>query len=183
MRHHTYSLVVAAGLALAACGKGGDVAPDATRAVPASPPPATAPALAASLADGIAFANPDYPGFVARTEGISQPEPFGRWTDGPKAVIEFKEPLPLKFELVLQGAAYGPNIGQQVKVSIGAVTQELSFASDPGQEAQTHRLSFSLEQPANRIEFTIPRPTRPPNGDARALGIALVELKIEAAPK
>jgi phosphoglycerol transferase len=167
-------------MALVACGERTEVAPKSA-ATPA--PVAVTPAQPASLADGIVFSKATLPDFVAKTEGIAQAEPFGRWTDGAKAVVEFKEPLPRKFDLVVEAAAFGPNAGQPVKVTIGAVTQDLVFANDMPKGTETKRLAFSLDQPANRIELAIPRPTRPPGNDVRELGIALVSLKIDAAGK
>lgn len=188
MNRHAYLFLVIAGFALASCSERSNVATSPKSAVPSAAAPAPAPAPAApsyraSLEEGISFAKPGYPDFVARTEGISQTEPFGRWTDGPKAVIVFKDPLPKKFELVVKGAAYGPNIDQPVKVAVGGVTQEIVFNSDMNKDAQTRHLSINLDQPADRIEFLIPQPTQPANGDVRKLGIALVELKIEPAAK
>ena len=177
MRHYLHPWVVAAVLTVAACGDRADVASGPKPAAPAA-----APASAAELAEGITFAKARYPDFVAKTTGVSQPEPFGRWTDGPKAEIEFKAPLPKKFELLVQGAAFGPNIGAPIRVTIGTVTQEISFPADLTQEPQTRRVPFNLGEPASRIAFAIPQPTRPTNGDLRALGIALVSLKIETAP-
>ena len=184
---HLLVIVIVAGLTLASCGERSDVASSSKSAPPAaSPAPAAAPASAAAppyhatLEEGIAFAKPGYPDFVAKTEGISILEPFGHWTDGPIAAIEFKEPLPKKFDLVLQGAAFGPNIDQPIKITIGSASKDVTFDADLNKGPQTRRLAFSLDAPANRIEFLIPHPTQPSNGDLRGLGIALVALKIEA---
>jgi hypothetical protein len=181
VKRHAYLLVVVAGLALASCGDRSDVASKAKYAP--APAAAPVPAYQATLAEGIAFAKPGYPEFVAKTEGISIAEPFGRWTDGPKPAIEFKEPLPLKFDLVLQGAAYGPNVDQPVKITIGSVAKDVTFDADMTKGPQIRRLSFNLDKPANRIEFLVPNPTQPSNGDLRKLGIALVDLKIETPAK
>jgi phosphoglycerol transferase len=173
-------------LLVTACSeRGASVASKAPPAPAASaPPPAAAPtAYRATLQDGIDFSKSGYPEFVAKAEGISHTEAFGRWTDGPRTVITFKEPLPRKFDLTIKGAAYGPNINQPVKVTIGSVTQDLSFNSDLNVEPQSKRLTFNLDQPADRIELLIPQPSQPPNGDVRKLGIALVELKIDPAAK
>jgi phosphoglycerol transferase len=172
-----YVLALAlASIALASCGqRQGPASTSSTEAAAAS--------YHATLDEGIAFTKPGYPDFVAKTEGIGIAEPFGHWTDGPVAAIEFKEPLPKKFDLVLTGAAFGPNVDQPVKVTIGAASQDVTFDGDVGKGAQTRRLPFSLEQPASRIEFHIPHPTQPSNGDVRKLGIALVGLKIEAPAK
>jgi len=191
LNRFAWLFLIVAGFGLGACSERSNVATSPKTTGP-SVAPTTAPSVAptpavpsyrASLEEGIAFAKPGYPEFVARAEGISQTEPFGRWTDGPKAVIVFKDPLPKKFELVVTGAAYGPNVGQPVKVNIGGVTQEIMFNADMNKDAETQRLSINLEQPADRIEFLVPRPTQPANGDVRRLGIALVELKIETPAK
>jgi hypothetical protein len=180
-----YLLPLVVALVLAACSDRSNVAKTSKSATPstASAPPAAATTYRASLEEGIAFAKPGFPEFVARTEGISQTEAFGRWTDGSRAIIAFKDPLPRKFDLVIKGAAYGPNVDQPVKVTIGPVTQEIVFNSDMSKDAQTKRLSVSLDQQADQIEFLIPQPTQPANGDVRKLGIALIELKIEPAAK
>lgn len=184
MNRHACLFLIVVGLAVASCSERSNVASNPkTENPPTAVAPAAVPSYRASLEEGISFAKPGYPEFVAKTQGISQTEPFGRWTDGAKAVIVFKDPLPKKFDLVLQGAAYGPNIDQPVKVTIGTMSQEFSFNSDLNKEAQTRRLSFYMEQPADRIEFLIPQPTQPTNGDVRKLGIALVDMKIEAAAK
>ena len=184
MNRFAWLFLIAAGFGLGACSERSNVATSPKTTAPSvAPTPPAAPSYRASLEEGIAFAKPGYPEFVARAEGISQTEPFGRWTDGPKAVIVFKDPLPKKFELVVTGAAYGPNVGQPVKVNIGSVTQEIMFNADMNKDAETQRLSINLEQPADRIEFLVPRPTQPANGDVRRLGIALVELKIETPAK
>jgi phosphoglycerol transferase len=169
--------------ALAACGESGNVATKTTPAAPASAPASTSPAAPGTLAEGIVFSKAALPDFVARTDGIAQAEAFGRWTDGAKAVIEFKQPLPTKFDLIVEGAAYGPNVAQPIVVSIGSAAQDLVFAAEMGKGTETKRLAFTLDQPANRIELKIPRPTRPQNGDLRELGIALITLKIESAAR
>ena len=188
MSRHLYLFLIV-GFALVSCERPNvatnpkSATPGAASTQPAAPTQPDTPSYQASLNEGISFAKPGYPEFVARAEGISQAEPFGRWTDGPKATIVFKDPLPKKFELVVKAAAYGPNIDQTVRVTVGGVTQEIVFDSDLSKDPQTRRLSFSLEQIADRIEFLIPQPTQPANGDVRKLGIALVELKIEPAGK
>ena len=184
MRNDILLIAALACAALAACGERSDVATKTAPAVPAgATSSAPSPAAPATLADGIVFSKAALPDFVARTEGIAQAEAFGRWTDGAKAVIEFKQPLPAKFDLVVEGAAYGPNVGQPVEVTIGSATQALVFTAEMGKASETKRLAFSSEQPANRIELKIPRPTRPQNGDLRELGIALITLKIESATR
>ncbi len=176
MQRHALLLVVAAGLCLGACGERTEVAPAAKVTAPAAAPAAP---TAAALAEGITFANAALPDFVAKTQGISQPEPFGRWTEGPVAAIDFGGPLPTEFDLVIRGAAHGPNVNQPVKVTIGTVTKEFSFPSDMSTDPQVRRLTFKLPQAANRIEFAIPKPARPAGNDIRELGLALVSLKLE----
>ena len=186
MTRNALLYLVVAVLALAACGDRKETAATKTAVAPAPAvpaAPATATSYAATLAEGITFSKPGYPEFISKVAGISNEEAFGRWTDGPKAVLEFKEPLPRKFDLIIQGAAYGPNVGQPIQVTTGSVSREISFDGDLTIGPQIKRVTFDLPQAANSIEFLIPHPTQPSNGDVRKLGIALVDLKIEAAAR
>ena len=148
-------------------------------AQPASPPSLMTESYPATLAEGIDFTKPGYPTFIAEVIGMSHTESWGRWTEGAKAVFRFKQPLPQKFTLVIKTNAFGPNIGEAIKVKIGAAQQ--TFNATQGE--QTHHLSFTLSHPVDTVEFLIPRPASPQelrlSQDARKLGIGLISLKIE----
>jgi phosphoglycerol transferase len=133
----------------------------------------------ATLRDGIDFTKPDYPPFVAETQGISGHEPWGRWTEGEKAVIKFRDNLPRSFVLeLLVGTAFGPNADAPVRVRVG--TKELLFLLTKKNE--TVRLDFSTDGNVNTIEILITKPASPKslnvNNDERRLGIGLVRLRL-----
>ena len=91
------------------------------------------PHYQAALAEGIDFRNPDYPSFVVEVAGMSDHEPWGRWTDaaaGPTARFRIKQALPKLLTLEITANAFGPNNGQPIKVRIGGV--EKSFVIDAG---------------------------------------------------
>ena len=141
---------------------------------------ADAPRYDATLHDGVQFWKPGLPLFLADLTGVSSHEPWGRWTDGPVAVVRFAEPLPRRFTLIVTAASYGPNIGQPVEFVAGAVTRTVTFDTELGAGTpDVRRLGFELERPGDRIEIRPPHPTRPSNGDSRALGLALIRLQVE----
>ena len=129
------------------------------------------------LEQGFNFSSNDFPP-VLSTAGISGAEAWGRWTDGSIANIKFSHPLPLKFDLVVTGGAYGPNIGRPIKFKVGSQTKEMVFTSGPIEHPQTIHAEFALENSADTIEISVPMPTKPNNDDRRQLGIGLVDLKI-----
>lgn len=145
-------------------------------------PSASAPSLSetypATLSEGIDFTKPGYPSFIINVSGMSGHEPWGRWTDGEKVTLQFKEPLPQKFTLVIQANAFGPNVNEAVQVKIGTTQQALKVT----EQGQTHRLAFDLSASANTIELLIPKPTSPQElkvgDDPRKLGLGLIKLQI-----
>lgn len=142
---------------------------------PAAPPPESYPA---TLAEGIDFTKPGYPTFIAEATGVSGHEPWGRWTDGNNAVFRFTQPLPKQFTLVIQTNAFGPNLGEVTKIKIGTAEQGFKIT----EQDQTYHLNFNLTEPANTIEFLIPKPSSPKElqvgDDPRKLGIGLIKLQI-----
>jgi phosphoglycerol transferase len=95
-------------------------------------------------------------------------------------VLTFTEPLPRRFTLVVTAATYGPNVGQPVTFIVGPVRRSVVFDTELGSgPPEVRRLSFEMERGADRIEIHPSHPTRPPHGDDRALGLALIRLQIE----
>ena len=125
------------------------------------------------------FREPSYPADVASVSGISKHEPWGRWTDGALAVVQFKKTLPSTFQLKLQTTeAFGPNAGLPVLVRVGSIQKEFKVTKPD----QLIVLDFEGVVSADRIEFVIPKPTTPKelamNEDLRKLGLGLVSLAI-----
>lgn len=145
--------------------------------------PATSPAplvesYPATLVEGVDFTKPGYPTFIAAVTGMSAYEPWGRWTDGDKATFRFTQPLPKQFTLIVQANVFGPNLGEAVKVKIGAAQQEFKIT----EQGQTHRLDFTLPESTDTIQLFIPKPTSPKDlqsgEDPRKLGLGLIKLQI-----
>ncbi len=147
-----------------------------TPPVPAALPPVFYPA---TLAEGMDFAKPGYPNFIDNVSGLFNQEPWGRWTDGDKAIFHFKQPFPKQFTLVIKTNVFGPNFGEVVTVKIGGIQQQFKIT----EQGQSHHFDFILTEPADTIEFLIPKPTSPheldpSNSDKRKLGLGLISLKI-----
>ena len=168
-----------AALALAqACGSS---EPTTRREDPTRPTArsADAPRYAATLGDGVQFWKPGLPLFLADLTGVSLHEPWGRWTDGPVAVLTFTEPLPSRFALVVTAATYGPNIGQPVAFVVDGITRTATFETELGSgPPDVREITFETPARSNRLEIRPRHPTRPPSGDHRRLGLALIQLQI-----
>lgn len=190
-KHSIIGLLAIVGVvALAGCGDKPDTkvaaGAAATAPVVVQSDDALAPRYEASLADGIDFKRSGYPVFLAEVSGMSGREEWGRWTDaaeGATAKFRFKEPLPQKFALELKANAFGPNLGQPVKVRIGGVEKDF-VVKDP-QAPELHVLTFDGVAGADTIEIVPPQPTSPKqfdpqNGDPRLLGLSLVSLQIKS---
>ena len=136
------------------------------------------------LADGIDFTKRNYPNFLAKVSGMSDHEPWGRWTNataGPVAKFLFKKALPRKFTLEITGYAFGPNIGTPVKVRVGGVEKTLVITANA---PDIYRLAFETDGSARALEIIPPKPTSPSeidpkSSDTRKLGVALISLKIK----
>jgi hypothetical protein len=136
----------------------------------------------AELAEGIDFTKRAYPHFLVRVSGMSGAEQWGRWTDAKlsrTAELEFRYPLPARFELEITAHGFGPNNALPAIVTVGAVTKK--FISTP--DWRIHHIHFETDGSARTIEITAPKPTSPSetdprNNDTRQLGIALSSLRV-----
>jgi phosphoglycerol transferase len=138
----------------------------------------------AKLSEGIDFTLRTWPEFIKDVNGISGPEPWGRWSDadagGHVVRFTFNAKLPDSFSLVLQANAFGPNEGKAVKVKAGQVSQDWVIKNaDP---VGTYTLKFAKVD-GNTIEFTPPTPVSPKSlgfsTDTRVLGVGFVSLKVQ----
>lgn len=131
----------------------------------------------------IAFMLPGLPQQVKAITGVSGVENWGRWSDAnvaPAVKIDYVEPLPANFNLVLRARAYGDNIGQPISVKVGDEEQFVTFTD----KDETLTLPFSNPGNAQSIVITPPSPTEPTEGtsggfEPRKLGIGLVSLSVE----
>ena len=121
----------------------------------------------------------EWPGIIAATEGLSYPEHWATWSNAGTLKLHFIYPLPKHFRLRLKAAAFGPNVGAEFRVSVGAQQFAMTLAA----EAREIELLFANEGRSRTIEIVVPHPTSPQElgqgTDSRKLGIALNELHIE----
>jgi len=133
-------------------------------------------------ADRFIFNLPGAPQTVKNFSGISRPEAWGRWSNAnlaPEVKIEYREPLPESFDLVITARAIGPNIHRPIPVSVGKEIQLLNLA----EQASTTTLHFRNPQHATTLVIAPPEPIVSDEGniighDPRRLGIGMVEIKI-----
>lgn len=171
-------------LGLAGCGDKTEPKAQIVVSNVAPPGPSTAadalqPRYEATLAEGIDFKKPGYPNFLAEVKGVSGYEPWGRWSDDKLVSFRFKQPLPEKFTLVVNGGAIGPNIGKTFKIKVGLEEKEIVFKSDPFKEPTMQRIVFAPSTPSDTIQITVPEPSQASNNDTRKLGLGMISLKIE----
>ena len=137
--------------------------------------------------DAILFALPGLPEQVLKVTGLSYIEPWGgRWSDAglmPAVSIEYLEPLPETFELVLTARAFGANSQRPFTVKIGNSEQTFRLGNNDS------TISIRLANPAGarKLEIKPPAPETTAEGavagfTARQLGIGLVSLKIQPVP-
>lgn len=68
--------------------------------------------------------------------------------------IEYKEPLPEKFDLVITAKAYGPNANKPIPVRVGESEQVLTLDND----VTTTTLHFDNPTRSNTLFITPPDP-------------------------
>ena len=132
--------------------------------------------------DSFLFAVPGAPASVKSFKGISRPESWGRWSNAnlaPEVTIEYVDPLPARFDLVITARAFGPNANRPIPVRVGDQQQQLML----GKEFSTTTLHFSNPGGSHNLIIAPPEPqlTNIDNitgQDPRKLGIGMVDIKI-----
>lgn len=133
-------------------------------------------------ADSFVFNVAGAPEEVKQFSGISRPESWGRWSNaqlGSDVKIEYKEPLPEKFDLVITAKAYGPNANKPIPVRVGESEQVLTLDND----VTTTTLHFDNPTRSNTLIITLPDLQTTNEGNIlghspRQLGIGMVEIKV-----
>jgi glycosyltransferase involved in cell wall biosynthesis len=132
----------------------------------------------------IDFSRAQLPPAIRTIKGLSAHEQWGRWSDAnvhPQIEIGFRDPLPAIGTLSLTARAFGPNVGEPIRVRIGSHETELRFRAHD----TTAIVTYAVGQRPMSVEIVPPHPVRPrelgPSHDARRLGIGLVRLTIQAA--
>lgn len=143
-----------------------------------------APLLGAGKPEGFgvatSFLTGRYPGYVAAVEGVSKPEGWATWSEGPVVRMRFTRPLPVAFELNVRiAAALGENRTLPIVVRAGGVERQFVADRQPTDAA----LEFEgVAAGTTALEFVVPKPVAPSElgmgADDRKLGIALVSLAV-----
>lgn len=126
---------------------------------------------------GLSSAKPNLT-MLAAVEGLSKPEPWGRWSDDAQVRLRLTQPLPRKLVVIMNVRAFGPNVGQDFLVRVG--TQERRFQAEETESERT--LHFETDGSAQELVIVIPAPSHPTLGgqiiDERRLGLGLSEIRI-----
>lgn len=133
-------------------------------------------------ADSFIFNVAGAPEEVKQFSGISRPESWGRWSNaqlGDEVKIEYKAPLPKKFDLVITAKAFGDNANRPIPVRVGNEEQTLVL----GHDVATITLHFNNPTDANTLVIAPPAPVSTNEGNIlghspRKLGIGMVEIKV-----
>jgi hypothetical protein len=117
-------------------------------------------------------------GPVARVEGLSHAEPWGRWSAGKQVVIHFKQALPRHLSVVLKARAFGPN--QALPFTLRAGEKQLGFRLGPMEQDIALRIETDGRQ--RTLTIDVPRPVSPAElgqgVDTRKLGIGIAAIEI-----
>ncbi|WP_312816229.1 phosphatidylglycerol--membrane-oligosaccharide glycerophosphotransferase [Atlantibacter subterraneus] len=133
-------------------------------------------------ADSFVFNVAGAPEEVKSFSGISRPESWGRWSNAQldkEVKIEYNQPLPEKFELVITAKAFGPNANQPIPVRVGDSEQTLTLGND----VTTTTLHFDNPSRSNTLVIVPPAPQETNEGNIlghspRKLGIGMVDIKV-----
>jgi hypothetical protein len=146
---------------------------------PAAPDDAPGPE---DLEDGIDFRQHGLPDLLRSMEGVSQPEGWGRWTDGTRVKLCFRAPLPPRFVLELETHALARNTERLVRIMVGRTHAEACIGAEPGRR---YRIPIANPDGASdTIVIALPDPVAPSrlrpgqSEDGHQLGLALVQLRI-----
>ena len=184
-RREVAALVLAAST-LAACGRSDQAAAPVAAAPQSSTVMITAPLTPESLATGVKFYEPALPAFVKSTRGLAGPESFGRWSIGKLVLVDFTGPLPEEFILQMVLGGFGPNVGADLQVVVGAESKLVRIKSDLMQ-MQSYELRIRNPDRAETIALIVPAPTSPQAtgkaaNDPRMLGVAIQSMAIKPLP-
>ena len=133
-------------------------------------------------ADRFLLSVPGAPTSVKSFKGISRPEEWGRWSNAnlaPEVNIEYTDPLPERFDVVITARAFGPNAHRPIPVRVGDEEQQLNL----GEDFSTTTLHFINPTGSRNLIIAPPEPQESNVGniigqDPRKLGIGMVDIKI-----
>ncbi|EJL91563.1 phosphatidylglycerol--membrane-oligosaccharide glycerophosphotransferase [Pantoea sp. GM01] len=138
-------------------------------------------------ADSFLLTVPGAPSSVKSFKGISRLENWGRWSNAnlaPEVNIEYNDPLPERFDVVITARGFGPNAHRPIPVRVGDQEQPLNL----GEDFSTTTLHFTNPTGSRNLIIAPPEPQESNDGniigqDPRKLGIGMVDIKIIPQPQ
>ncbi|MFJ2985521.1 MULTISPECIES: DUF7024 domain-containing protein [unclassified Pseudomonas] len=133
-----------------------------------------------TLENGIDFTREGWPEFIANVKGVWPLESWGRWSVKPEVTLDFTEPLPQKFTLILKARAFASNAQHPTRIRVADREYTAQLTGDTSEV----RVEVDLQgSSTNRITFIPHAPTSPRKimggSDDRMLGIGFVSMRIE----
>jgi hypothetical protein len=124
------------------------------------------------------FSEPFGGGLIARAEGLSEVEPWGRWSNAKQVVLHFNQPLPRHLNLILKARAFEDNANRPITMRVG----DKSTTFRLGWIDQEIGLRFDTDGSVRTLTIDVPHPVSPEEfghpGDRRKLGIGIAELEV-----
>lgn len=121
------------------------------------------------------------PAEVLGWRGLSAPEAWGRWSDSDTVQLVFANCLPQgRFRVELRGHAFGPNVGQAVRLALGSSQASVVLGAD----GSDHRVTLENREACQQtLTLFVPQKISPLalglSADSRQLGIGLVRLSLD----
>jgi phosphoglycerol transferase len=117
-------------------------------------------------------------GLIARAEGLSVAEDWGRWSDAKQVVLHFNQPLPRHLNVTLRAKAFDINGREQFSMQAGERRHPFRL----GWAIEELNLHFETDGNARSLTINVPNPVSPEEigrpGDRRKLGIGISEIDI-----
>jgi phosphoglycerol transferase len=116
-------------------------------------------------------------GLIESAEGLSQSEPWGRWSDAKRVAIRFNRPLPKHLRLILTARAYGENAELPFVVRVGGKSARFKV----GWVLEDIDLAFETDGSTRELVIEVPHPVSPTEHgelDPRTLGIGIGEIEV-----
>lgn len=123
------------------------------------------------------FTDPLPNGILAGADGLSGIEMWGRWSIGSQITLHFNSVLPKALYVVLNAQAFGPNVGQNFTLRVGASQKSFVLAG-----IEKVFLQLQTDGTESTMTIDVPHPASPKDlgmsPDDRQLGLGLVSLEV-----
>ncbi|NML61163.1 hypothetical protein HHL21_08730 [Massilia sp. RP-1-19] len=126
----------------------------------------------------IEFTKPLAGGVLTATEGLSNPEGWGVWSDGTVVRLRFAKPLPRKLNILLKANSFAAAPDQEFVMVAGSERRPFHLTGT----AQDRFFQFETDGTEQEVTIEIPKPVSPRSvgygPDDRLLGIGFTSIEI-----